>query len=138
MLSRPAPILLLLATLSLGCLAPRDAFDFRAAGRPWLRTELYFGRAIPAGGEVTDEQWRQFLAEVVTPRFPAGFSVLEASGQWRGDDGAVAREASQVLLIYHAPDADSQRKVNEIADAYARMFGQESVMRVTTRAWVKF
>ncbi|WP_414943054.1 DUF3574 domain-containing protein [Amycolatopsis sp. cmx-11-32] len=33
----------------------------------------------PGGGELTDE--------VVTPRFPDGFTELTGRGQWRGSDG---------------------------------------------------
>ncbi len=40
-----------------------------------ISDRLYFGRDIPAGGQVTETQWTDFLAPVVTLRFP-GF-VLE-------------------------------------------------------------
>jgi hypothetical protein len=132
----PYAILSLLFILS-GC-AQLDRFDQRAAGEQVIRSELYFGRDLPTGGEVSDEQFQQFLAEIVTPRFPDGLSVMEASGQWQGRDGRIVRERSKMLLIYHPADGPSQRKVHEIADEYARRYGQDSVMRVTTKAWVRF
>ncbi|MBV9833354.1 MAG: DUF3574 domain-containing protein, partial [Alphaproteobacteria bacterium] len=55
----------------------------RAPLKAMTQVDLYFGRNIPGGGEVSDAQWRQFLDEVVTPRFPDGLSVLDVYGQWK-------------------------------------------------------
>jgi starvation-inducible outer membrane lipoprotein len=52
----------------------------RAPLKAMTQVDLYFGRNIPTGGEVSDAQWRQFLDEVVTPRFPDGLSVLDVHG----------------------------------------------------------
>ena len=43
---------------------------------------LYFGTQTPDGA-VTAEQWTQFLATDVTPRFPRGLTVWPAAGQWQ-------------------------------------------------------
>jgi len=67
-----------------------------------IRETLYFGRNRP-GGSVSDTEWQRFLTEVVTPRFPQGLTVLEASGQWQGAAGVVEQERSQVVTIFH-PD----------------------------------
>ena len=57
---------------------------------------------------VTDEAWRGFLAAEVTPRFPDGLTVLDANGQWRGDDDVILRERSKVLLILAPQDGDAR------------------------------
>src|SRR3954470_12851916 len=62
---------------------------------------LFFGRNIPGGGTVSDSGWTVFLAEVVTPRLPAGFVAARTEGQWRGADGATVREAGFVLEVEH-------------------------------------
>ncbi len=64
-----------------------------------VRTELYFGKSIPGGGTVTDAAFAQFLDQEVTPRFPAGFTVVPARGQFRQSDGVIAREASDMLIL---------------------------------------
>jgi len=87
---------------------------------------------------VSDEDWRRFLAEVVTPRFPDGLTVLRGEGQWLGANGAVVSEASFVVEVNHPPSAQVDAALDEIAAEYKRRFRQEAVMRVRTRAEVEF
>lgn len=94
---------------------------------------LYFGRNIPGGGSVSDQAWAGFLAEVVTPRFPAGLTVWPAQGQWRGLSGVIERESSFVLELIHPDDAATERAIREIAAEYKRRFSQEAVLRVRDR-----
>jgi len=42
----------------------------RDSGRLFSRTELFFGRAKPDGSMVSDEEFRNFLDEIITPDFP--------------------------------------------------------------------
>lgn len=131
-------LLIVVMLLGSGCasLAPP------APGDDWLRTELYFGRAIPAsvgGGEVTDEAWDAFVAEEITPRFPDGLTVAPVAGQWRdATSGQVVRERTSVVVIYHPPGRDAGERVEAVRRAYQRRFAQDSVMRVTSRARVAF
>lgn len=131
-------LLIVVMLLGSGCasLAPP------APGGDWLRTELYFGRAIPAsvgGGEVTDEAWDAFVAEEITPRFPDGLTVAPVAGQWRdATSGQVVRERTSVVVIYHPPGRDAGERVEAVRRAYQRRFAQDSVMRVTSRARVAF
>lgn len=98
---------------------------------------LYFGTAKP-GGVVTPEEWSAFLAGVVTPRFPLGLTVWQAAGQWRGSDGAVVREASNVLNLVHPDDVPAEKAVLEIVAAYKSQFEQEAVLRVKAQACASF
>ena len=50
------------------------------------RTVLYFGRSRP-GGTVSDVEWRQFVAEIIVPRLPQGFTVSAALGYWTDQAG---------------------------------------------------
>jgi hypothetical protein len=92
---------------------------------------LYFGTATP-DGIVSADEWTSFLNDAVTPRFPQGLSVWQASGQWRSADGTIVREASHVLDLVHASDESSDRAVREIVAAYKARFHQEAVLRVRT------
>lgn len=121
-----------LATALAGCaLAP--SVSCRGGEQPATADLLYFGTAKPGGGEVSAQEWAQFLERTVTPRFPQGLSVWPAAGQWRGDDGTIVREASQVLNLLHAGDARSEQAVQEIVGAYKTQFRQEAVLRVRSR-----
>ncbi|MGH7544329.1 MAG: DUF3574 domain-containing protein, partial [Gemmatimonadota bacterium] len=62
---------------------------------------LVFGRAIPEGGSVSDEDWRAFLEEVVTPKFPEGLTVWRAEGQWTDPRGVLVEEPVLVIEIVH-------------------------------------
>jgi hypothetical protein len=108
------------------------------ADTAWVSDALYFGLSKPAGGVVTDAEWEAFLRDVVTPRFPDGLTVWTARGQWRGADGAVAREESRVVQLLHRPSAAADSSIVAIVAEYRSRFAQEAVMRVRSRAEVTF
>ena len=103
-----------------------------------VRDVVYFGRNRPDGGTVSDAEWEAYLDSVVTPRFPAGFTVVEAEGHWRGESGVVERERTEVLTLLHSGDAASRNDVAGIAAEYKRRFGQEAVLRERSAACVAF
>jgi hypothetical protein len=105
----------------------------------FARTELFFGRSKPDGSMVTDEQFRRFVDEVITPRFPAGLTVLTGTGQFRGSSGIVMREDSVLLiLLYRSNDDPSNGRIEEIRAAYRSAFKQDSVLRVDSPSCVSF
>lgn len=95
-------------------------------------TQLFFGAAIGEGGErVDDAAWRDFVESAILPRFPDGFTVMDAQGLWRSPaTGHAASEPSRVLVVLHADEADTHRRLDEIAADYKARFRQESVLRV--------
>lgn len=94
-----------------------------------VRETLYFGRNRPDGGSVSDTEWKSFLDQVVTPRFPLGLTVLNATGQWKGASGAVEEERSEIVTVFHPDNETGSRSVREIALEYKRRFRQEAVLR---------
>ena len=94
-----------------------------------VRDVFYFGRNRPGGGAVTDGEWQSFLDQVLTPRFPAGLTVVAATGQWRGKSGLVEQERSEVVTVFHSGDEAARRAVMEIVVEYKRRFRQEAVLR---------
>lgn len=102
------------------------------------RLELLFGMGKRDGSTISDDDWAAFLEAEVTPRFPAGLTVLSGYGQWRGDSGALAKEASRLLLIWYSPAPDTEHKIEAIRAAYRERFTQDSVMRVDGRSCVSF
>ncbi len=122
----------------------------RASGRPVAltlcqqgetvqqRSTLYFGAARPDGGVVSDQQWQDFLAGTVTPKFPDGLTWFNAHGQWRGGDETIVREDSRVIVLLHDSDPRTQRRLHRIAESYKRAFAQESVLQERAAACVRF
>src|SRR5438874_12809775 len=110
MKSRFRTILVLAAVLAApGCVAPRvqsapqptaEAFQTLISDR------LYFGRNIPGGGVVSESDWERFLGEVITPRFPAGLTVLRSLRQWR-DTYSIVQIAECYIHDFSHPDYGS-------------------------------
>ena len=106
--------------------------------------ELHFGRNFGFGRhagdqpDVSDADWRAFLDEEVTPRFPDGLTVVDAVGQWRSRTGAIDREASKVLMIALPGRPDDRARLDAVREAYKRRFQQEAVMLVERAACVAF
>ena len=97
----------------------------------WLRTELYLA-AVDAS------EWEAFLAERITPRFPAGFTVFDAYGQWRAPQGDIRRLSTKVVVILHPPTHEAEQAIEAIRKEYCSAFNQVSVLRSTTPALVSF
>jgi hypothetical protein len=106
-------------------------------GTPYTRTTLYFGLNRKSGTVKTSE-WNAFVRDQVTTRFPQGFTVWEANGQWRMADGRIAHERSKVLLLVHDESPELREKVSEVVNTYKRMFEQESVLWETARVCAAF
>lgn len=105
----------------------------------WIREELTFGSDIPDGGSVTELDWQNFLADIVTPRFPQGFSVSSGYGQYRMRNGEIVKEKNWVVVIYLAPwTPEHELAIDEIIQTYKKRFKQESVLRATSTARVRF
>ena len=103
-----------------------------------VRTELYFGLSTPGDGQVTEEQFNAFVAQVITPRFPDGLTIVDAIGQWREPAGHISHERSKLLIVLHEPGSAATAAIEEIRAQYKSRFNQESVMRVTSTANVAF
>lgn len=95
-----------------------------------IETTLYFGMALGEGGKVSDEEWSDFLTRVVTPRFPDGFTVIDAYGQWRDPADAnapIVREATKILVVVHPATAETEASIAEVKSIYRDLFAQKSV-----------
>jgi hypothetical protein len=129
-----AVLLLVVAGLG-GCVTPAPAGSATAARgcgaggtAPMLAYELFFGRINGGGGPVTDSAWDGFLAAVVTPNLPDGYTAWNAAGAWRNPaDGHRVREPSMVVLAVLPAGAPGQTAIARIRAAYAAQFHQASV-----------
>ncbi|MCL5500852.1 Protein of unknown function [Phytobacter palmae] len=133
---------LVFAGLLAGCVAQpaKQAVPAQSckADNQMEQTTLYFGLSRPAGKDITAQEWQQFVDTDVTPRFRDGLTVFDARGQWLGNDGKVAKEASKALMLIHGKDAGSESNIETLRTRYKTRFGQESVMRVDQPVCVQF
>ena len=132
-----APILLLgLLSIDAGEAAAADRC--RPPLEPWTQVELYFGRDLGGEAVVSEEAFRDFLAETVTPLFPDGLSVVDVAGQFRDDQGTIVREPTKLLIILVPDAAGVAPDVETIVAAYKKRFDQQSVLHAEQPVCVGF
>jgi hypothetical protein len=119
------------------------AHPARAEG--WVDTRLYFGLGPDADRTkgVSEAEWREFLDREVTPRFPAGLSVVDVYGQWQGRQQVAAgrgpeRERSKMLVVDYPGTAENAAKIEAIRVAWKMRTHAQSVLQVTEPADVSF
>ncbi|MFO1448631.1 MAG: DUF3574 domain-containing protein [Opitutaceae bacterium] len=129
------------ATVTTAPTATLQGDSQRPAHARWLRTELYLavGR-VDAPGSGTDEAgWRAFLDREVTPRFPDGFSVVDAYGQWRDRTRSEpGRLLSKVIVILHEDTPARAADIDAIRVAWKQQTGAQSVLRASSPVDVSF
>jgi hypothetical protein len=123
------PALLLVLTLVSCASAPQAP---RAAFTTEVIDTLYLGTGRPAPQPpVSESEWRVFLAEVVTARFPDGLTAWNAYGQWRqSGQTEIVSEESHVLQLVHEDSPRADMAIDEIIAAYKNRFAQRSVLRL--------
>jgi hypothetical protein len=110
-----------------------------AKQKPMLVTQLFFGLSVKGRGPVTPQEWTVFVRRNVAPRFPDGFTVYEAQGQWLDPAShAVVRENSKVMIIAAEDTAEVRTKIGEVSDLYRTAFHQQSVGVITRRECAAF
>jgi hypothetical protein len=119
--------------------AAAQGIDCRDPGKPMLVIDLLFGRNIGGRLGVTEQSWSRFLAQEITPRFPDGLTVIDASGQWRDPARArIVRERSKLVMIVTPESGDWRARIDAVVAAYKSRFRQQSVGVVTRMACVTF
>jgi hypothetical protein len=143
--TRRSPTFVWVAVLQLGgaCArgpapAPAPVSTCAIGDSAFVRELVYFGRNRPDGGTVSDAEWEEFLDEVVTPRFPTGLTVIQATGRWKGQSGVTEQERSEIVTLLHAGGAEARQAVVDIAAEYKRRFHQEAVLRERTTTCARF
>lgn len=117
---------------------PNAGTDWAAPSSTRLvRTELYMGMARQGQPDVSEQEWAEFLEQVVTPRFPRGITVLSGRGQWL-QDGDVVKEPSKALVVFRAVNEGTERAIEEVRAEYIRRFDQDAVLRVDDEVVVRF
>ena len=101
------------------------------------RAELLFGLSTPTG-TVTTQAFDAFLDRSVTPRFPAGLTVLDGAGRWQSVGGHQTSEPSKLVLIVFPPGPGTGAALNAIRDEYRVQFQQQSVGLVVSKACASF
>jgi hypothetical protein len=125
------------AIAGLALLAGSAQASCPAGLHPVTTAELFFGLDTPAG-TISDTDWKAFVDQDVTPRFPAGLTVWDGAGQWREPDGALTREPAKVMLIVLGARRGEDARLAQVIAAYKVRFGQQSVLLTEHRDCARF
>ncbi|MBD2537162.1 DUF3574 domain-containing protein, partial [Nostoc flagelliforme FACHB-838] len=82
------------------------------------------------GQEVSESEFQTFVDSVITPRFPNGLTIFDASGQFQDSTGIIIEEPSKVISFIFEDTLDNETSINQIIEAYLQQFSQESVLTV--------
>ena len=125
--------------ISLSGTAHAQLIECRGAQKPQQVAELTFGRRIVGHIAVSETQWMQFIDNEITPRFPDGLTVFDATGQWWDPTSKkIVRESSKIVLIVLPGNAEDLTRLNELAETYKSRFKQQSVGMILRPACVSF
>ena len=127
-----------LAGLVAGCVSPRAAALCPNGQSRADTVEMVFGRNDGERLAVSEDDWRRFIDEEVTPRFPDGLSVMDVQGQWRAPGGMLVREPSKIIYLVLDGGPDDPAKIAHIRESYKQRFHQKSVLLVSQMACVSF
>ena len=86
----------------------------------WYRVHLGSGVNRP----VTAEEITRFVDTVVSDRFPEGFTITDARGQWESEEYGLTKEHTTVLDIQCDDSSENFTKIREIADMYIKQFAK--------------
>jgi len=104
-----------------------------------LVAELFFGRNIRGRPPLSEAEWAEFAAQVVTPNFPDGFTAFDGNGQWQNPaTGRIARERTKILLVAAERTPDLAARLSAVIDAYKARFHQQSVGIITRDSCAAF
>ena len=104
-----------------------------------LVAELFFGRNIKGRGMLTEAEWAEFAAAVITPNFPDGFTVFDGEGQWQNPQtGRIAKDPTKVLLVAAKRGPDLAGRLQAVMEAYKARYRQQSVGIVTRDSCAAF
>jgi hypothetical protein len=124
---------LLFVMLLAGCVPPPPTC---ISGKSYIETKLYFGMDKPQG-TVSAVEWQKFVDTDIAPRFPEGFTVVDAHGAWLNrETGHAISEHSKIIIRLH--DGTQDKVIDDIISSYKKKFQQEAVMRVDTGVCAAF
>ncbi|MBU0713824.1 MAG: DUF3574 domain-containing protein [Verrucomicrobia bacterium] len=98
----------------------------------WVKTEIYFGRDLPGGQEISRWAWADFMDKVLTQHFPKGLTVYEAYGQMQHADGRIEKQSTWVVAVVHPKDPAIDKTIQEIINVFRKQFNKAQVVHVST------
>ena len=136
---RPLSVALAMLVLSTAARAELEVIPCDGALQAQQVAQLLFGRNVEDRARVSEADFNGFVVREVSPRFPEGFTVIDAAGQWRDKRrGTIVHEAAKIIEIVLPAGEDNRVKIDAIVEAYKLQFQQQSVGLIVAPACVRF
>jgi hypothetical protein len=105
-----------------GCSAPACQ---PGAGHALQIYTLYFGRGVTGRGPVSDQEWRDFRNQVITPALPDGYTLFDGQGAWMNPRTHVTIAEATKILVVAMPEAPASLAViNRVRSLWQHRFHQ--------------
>ena len=115
-------------------------FIFSGCSTPkFVETNLYFGLSKDDGTIIQDTAWNTFVENNIAVTFYKGFTVLTTEGRWLDEkSGKIYAEPSHMVISVNKMDHQLSLHIDNLRNAYKKMFQQQSVLRVDKKAKISF
>ena len=136
---RPVAVALAMLLLTTAARAEAEVIPCDGTLQAQQVAQLLFGRDVEDRARVSEADFNGFVTREVSPRFPEGFTVIDATGQWRdARRGTIVNEAAKIIEIVLPAGEDNRPKIEAIVEAYKLQFQQQSVGLIVAPACVRF
>lgn len=119
-------VLVLPALLLVSC-SNQNLLQCREGLTQYSKATLYFGTSYP-DGIISDDQWQEFLDEIVTPNLPEGMTVMNTYGQWLRPDSLIVKEPGKVIIHLYPYEENKSDKIQSVIDGFKERFKAQSVI----------
>lgn len=98
-----------------------------------IQVDLFLGRSIPGGGEVSQAQFQDFIDDIVSPLF-SDLTVFDTDGQYLDSTNTLIEEESKMVSLIFPDTKQNEANLNAVVESYIEQFQQESVLIVVDEA----
>src|SRR5579863_1548609 len=127
-----------LSLLILGLAGPTLAATCPAGLHPSATAEVFFGRdnAEESGSSAAD--WREFVGQEISPRFPDALVASDVFGPEGASAKGFARQPSKALFVTLTGSPDDLQRISAVRGAYRARFHEDTTLLVEQQSCVSF
>ena len=103
----------------------------------WIKTEILFANLYDNNQTVSNQEWVNFIDNIVTPFFPQGLTIRESFGQMF-DNIQIRKQKNYELMIVHENNKKNSNNLLTIINTYKKQFSGVQVFMFKTKGTSTF
>ena len=104
----------------------------------FIKSTISFGRSFRNESELTYENWKLFIDNIVSNFFPNGLTISESEGRMF-DGTKIVKNKNFDLFIVHKNDEINKEKIDKIIEIFRKKYNNElQVMKMEENVSVVF